>query len=74
MYAQEPSLKIVPENPSKSATVKDTAGSLGLHDPMQYGLRSLASEIKTDDGYRSRLELVSVFDIVGLFASLWTSC
>ncbi|KAJ7456434.1 proteasome maturation factor UMP1 [Mycena latifolia] len=52
----DPSLRIVPANASKSASVKDTANSLGLHDTLQYGPRSIAAEIKTEGGLKERLE------------------
>jgi hypothetical protein len=61
---QDPSFRIVPAPPSKSVSVKDTAGSLGLHDALQYGQRSLAAEIKTDDGLRERLESVCYRNIL----------
>ncbi|KAJ6573967.1 proteasome maturation factor UMP1 [Mycena vulgaris] len=52
----DPSLRIVPASAPKSASVKDTANSLGLHDTLQYGPRSIAAEIKTEGGLRERLE------------------
>ncbi|KAF8213686.1 proteasome maturation factor UMP1 [Mycena galopus ATCC 62051] len=52
----DPSFRIVPANAPKSASVKDTANSLGLHDTMQYGPRSIAAEIKTEGGLKDRLE------------------
>ncbi|KAJ7480101.1 proteasome maturation factor UMP1 [Mycena galericulata] len=52
----EPSLRIVPASAPKSASVKDTANSLGLHDTLQYGPRSIAAEIKSEGGLKERLE------------------
>jgi hypothetical protein len=54
----DPSLRIVPANAPKSASVTDTANSLGLHDTLQYGPRSIAAEIKTEGGLKERLENV----------------
>ncbi|KAH9931278.1 proteasome maturation factor UMP1 [Fomitopsis serialis] len=56
----EPSHRIVPANASKSASIRDTANSLGLHDALRYGPRSLAAENKTRGGLRERLENVCV--------------
>ncbi|TFK30673.1 hypothetical protein FA15DRAFT_699108 [Coprinopsis marcescibilis] len=50
------SLRIVPANPDKSASVQDTAGSFGLHDTLQYGPRSIAAEIKDYGGFKNRLD------------------
>lgn len=44
---QQPSMRIVPVAPSKSASLKDTANSLGVHDTLQYGPRSIAAETKS---------------------------
>ncbi|KAJ3506165.1 hypothetical protein NLJ89_g7018 [Agrocybe chaxingu] len=52
----EPSLRIVPATGSKSASIKDTTNSLGLHDTLQYGPRSLAAETKSQSGLQDRLE------------------
>jgi len=52
----ESSLRIVPASVSKSASVKDTANSLGLHDTLQYGPRSLAAEVKSEGSLKDRLE------------------
>jgi len=52
----DPSFRIVPANAPKSASVKDTANSLGLHDTLQYGPRSIAAEIKTEGGLKDRIE------------------
>ncbi|KDQ54930.1 hypothetical protein JAAARDRAFT_134675, partial [Jaapia argillacea MUCL 33604] len=54
---QEPSFRIVPAaNSGKTATIKDTANSFGLHDTLQYGPRSLATEIKAPSVVKNRLE------------------
>jgi proteasome maturation protein len=60
-YYQEPSLRIAPETSSKSASIQDTANSLGLHDTLQYGPRSLAAEVKTGNGLKERLENVGTY-------------
>ncbi|KAH9836805.1 proteasome maturation factor UMP1 [Rhodofomes roseus] len=52
----DPSHRIVPANAPKSASIQDTANSLGLHDALRYGPRSLAAENKTRGGLRERLE------------------
>lgn len=57
----DPSHKLVPGAKSKSANVQDTANSFGLHDTLQYGPRSIAAEVQTQGGLRSRLENVSTF-------------
>ncbi|KZS90372.1 proteasome maturation factor UMP1, partial [Sistotremastrum niveocremeum HHB9708] len=51
-------LRIVPSaqaGPSV-ATIKDTTNSLGTHDTLRYGPRSLASEINTVNPLQHRLE------------------
>ena len=55
---QDPSFRIVPATAPKSASVQNTANSLGLHDTLQYGPRSLAAEVKTGNGLKERLENV----------------
>ncbi|EAU92948.1 hypothetical protein CC1G_03735 [Coprinopsis cinerea okayama7 len=50
------SLRLVPANGPKSASVQDTAGTLGLHDTLKHGPRSIAAEIKDHGGLRQRLE------------------
>ncbi|KAG6886723.1 hypothetical protein C0992_002669 [Termitomyces sp. T32_za158] len=52
----ESSYRIVPANANKSASVQDTANSLGLHDTLRYGPRSLAAEVQTESNLRNRLE------------------
>ncbi|KAG0699737.1 proteasome maturation factor UMP1-domain-containing protein [Suillus ampliporus] len=42
----EPSYRIVPPTQTKTASISDTAGSLGLHDTLQYGIRSIATETR----------------------------
>ena len=56
------SYRIVPARQPKTASVHDTAGTLGLHDTLQYGPRSFAAEIKTGDGLRSRVDNVRLSD------------
>ncbi|CAA7260011.1 unnamed protein product [Cyclocybe aegerita] len=56
VISMEPSLRIVPATGSKSASIKDTTNSLGLHDTLQYGPRSLAAETKSQSGLKERLE------------------
>ncbi|KAJ7924468.1 proteasome maturation factor UMP1 [Mycena leptocephala] len=48
----DPSFRLVPASAPKSASVKDTANSLGLHDTLRYGPRSIAAEIKTEGGLK----------------------
>ena len=52
------SLRLVPANTTKSASVQDTKGPFGLHDTLQYGPRSLAVEIKSQGTLKDRLENV----------------
>ncbi|KAG5353861.1 hypothetical protein C0989_001113 [Termitomyces sp. Mn162] len=52
----EPSYRIVPTDATKSASVQDTANSLGLHDTLRYGPRSLAAEVQTQSNLKTRLE------------------
>ncbi|ESK98175.1 hypothetical protein Moror_354 [Moniliophthora roreri MCA 2997] len=52
----DPSLRIVPGPSSKSASVAETANSLGLHDALQYGPRTIATEVKSEGGIKERLE------------------
>ncbi|RDB28554.1 putative proteasome maturation factor ump1 [Hypsizygus marmoreus] len=52
----EPSLRIVPAKNTKSASVQDTANSLGLHDSFRHGPRSIAAEVETGSGMQERLE------------------
>lgn len=51
----------MPGKQEKSASVQDTANSLGLHDTLRYGPRSLAAEITTEGGLKERLENVKLF-------------
>ena len=57
---QASALRIVPASVHKSASINDTANSLGLHDTLQYGPRSLAAEVKSEGTLKDRLENVSV--------------
>ncbi|KAL0581411.1 hypothetical protein V5O48_000675 [Marasmius crinis-equi] len=52
----DPSLRLVPANTPKSASIAQTSNSLGLHDTLQYGPRTIATEIKSEGGIRDRLE------------------
>ncbi|KAK7688290.1 hypothetical protein QCA50_008660 [Cerrena zonata] len=52
----EPSLRLVPASAPKTASIQDTSNSLGLHDTLRYGPRSLASEVKTTSTVKDRLE------------------
>jgi len=52
----EPSLRLVPANAPVKASISDTANSLGLHDTLKYGPRSLAEEIKSTNPMQARLE------------------
>ncbi|KAF8912906.1 hypothetical protein CPB84DRAFT_1759843 [Gymnopilus junonius] len=54
----ESSLRIVPATGKPAASVQNTANSLGLHDTLQYGPRSLAAEVQADGGLKSRLQNV----------------
>jgi proteasome maturation protein len=54
----ESSLRIVPKSSSKNASVQDTSNSLGLHDTLQYGPRSLAAEVQSAGNLKGRLENV----------------
>ena len=60
VLTMDPSLKIVPAHELKSASVNNhTTNSFGLHDTLQYGVRSIAQEVKSDSSIRQRLESVS---------------
>ncbi|PPQ72678.1 hypothetical protein CVT26_002894 [Gymnopilus dilepis] len=52
----ESSLRIVPATSKPSASIKDTANTLGLHDTLQYGPRSLAAEVQSEGGLKARLQ------------------
>jgi proteasome maturation protein len=60
MPSQEPSLRIAPPSQPKAASVADTANSLGLHDTLRHGPRSLAVETAGNgtSSIQSRLENV----------------
>ncbi|KAI0820614.1 proteasome maturation factor UMP1 [Trametes gibbosa] len=49
-------LRIVPARENKPATTQDTNNSLGLHDTLQYGPRSLATEATNKSHVKHRLE------------------
>ena len=55
------SYRIAPAPPEKSASTRDTANSLGLHDTLQNGPASLASHVKTHSSIKDRLENVGYF-------------
>jgi hypothetical protein len=55
---QESSLRLVPAKAPVKASISDTANSLGLHDTLKYGPRTLADEIKSTNPLQSRLENV----------------
>lgn len=55
---QSDSLRIVPARDDKSATTQDTSNSFGLHDTLQYGPRSLATEVRKNGAVKDRLENV----------------
>ncbi|KAK1216715.1 hypothetical protein PQX77_020644 [Marasmius sp. AFHP31] len=52
----DPSLRLVPANAPKSASIAQTANSFGLHDTLQHGPRTIATEVKSEGGIRDRLE------------------
>lgn len=52
----DPSHRIVPASQTKSASIQDTANSLGLHDTIRHGPRSLAAEVRTEGGLKGRLD------------------
>jgi hypothetical protein len=67
---QEPSLRLVPANAPVKASISDTANSLGLHDTLKYGPRSLAEEIKSTNPMQARLENVSCYPLSRIITSL----
>ncbi|KAG8905837.1 hypothetical protein FRB99_008139 [Tulasnella sp. 403] len=53
------SFRLVPgqyDAKTSTATVRDTANSLGTHDALRYGQRSLASDVTVGGGLQKRLE------------------
>ncbi|KAI0271607.1 proteasome maturation factor UMP1 [Gloeopeniophorella convolvens] len=52
----DPSLRLVPAAAPVKASINDTANSLGLHDTLKYGPRSLADDIKATNSLQNRLE------------------
>ncbi|KIK70346.1 hypothetical protein GYMLUDRAFT_65582 [Collybiopsis luxurians FD-317 M1] len=52
----DPSFRLVPASAPKSASVAQTANSLGLHDTLRYGPRTIATEIKTEGSLKDRLQ------------------
>ncbi|OAX43636.1 proteasome maturation factor UMP1 [Rhizopogon vinicolor AM-OR11-026] len=75
----DPSYRIIPTIQPQSASINDTAGTLGLHDTLQYGLRSIATET-SKDGFENRLanwqetqdnlKLTMLRDLQGLHAPM----
>lgn len=55
---QDPSLRLVPAKQPVKASISDTANSLGLHDTLKYGPRTLVDEIKSTNPLQARLENV----------------
>lgn len=56
------SLRLVPtviDGSSSTASVKDTANSLGTHDTLRYGQRSLKSDVTLGSTLQGRLDNVS---------------
>ncbi|THU88458.1 hypothetical protein K435DRAFT_313149 [Dendrothele bispora CBS 962.96] len=49
------SFRIVPDNQPKTAQVQ-SKNSLGLHDTLEYGPRTIQAEAQSEGGLRSRLE------------------
>ncbi|KAF9056420.1 proteasome maturation factor UMP1-domain-containing protein [Panaeolus papilionaceus] len=50
------SLRIIPASSSRTASIQSTSNSLGLHDSLQYGPRSLEAEVKSTGGFKDRVE------------------
>lgn len=54
---QEPALHLVPlKSTQSSVSIADTASSLGLHDAMRYGTRSLAADLAPKHPLQGRLD------------------
>jgi len=70
----ESSLRIVPKPSSKSVSVQDTSNSLGLHDTLQYGPRSLAAEVQTAGDLKGRLENVRPFALLIIDSAFSVAC
>jgi len=49
-------MRFIPASAPKAASIQDTANSLGLHDTLKHGPRSLAAEVKTTSPIKDRLE------------------
>lgn len=56
---QDNTLRLVPGQKDKVASVSDTANSLGLHDTLEFGPRTISAQIKSSNDLRNRLENVS---------------
>lgn len=61
MLLQDPSLALVPNSShgASKVSIQSTASSLGLHDAMRYGTRSLAADVAPKHPLEARLEGVS---------------
>lgn len=59
-HLQDPSYRIAPANAPKSTAAKANAtlNSFGLHDTLTHGVRSIAADVQSGSGLRSRLESV----------------
>lgn len=51
-------MRLVPSSSDKIASIKDTSNSLGVHDTLLYGPRSLATEAAYQNPFQHRLENV----------------
>ncbi|KAJ3758574.1 proteasome maturation factor UMP1-domain-containing protein [Lentinula raphanica] len=52
----DPSFRIVPGSAPKAASVAQTSNSLGLHDTLRYGPRTIATEVKREGTLKDRLQ------------------
>ncbi|KAG6837215.1 hypothetical protein H0H93_013083 [Arthromyces matolae] len=66
----DPSYRIVPASDAKSASVQETANSLGVHDTLRYGPRSLAAEVQTWEATQDNANLTIQRDVYGLHAPM----
>ena len=58
MIQERSEFRLVPTSGPKTASIQDTANSFGLHDTLQYGPRSLSTEITSNSALKERLENV----------------
>ncbi|OBZ79024.1 Proteasome maturation factor UMP1 [Grifola frondosa] len=56
IITMDPSLRIVPSRGPKTASIKDTSNSFGLHDSLKHGPRSLSAEVTSTSTIKDRLE------------------